>query len=98
VAHISLWPFKHVVPNGTYFIEEEDQSDSQERAASWSASPKPQLSVQMRPLVHFLFAEDSKSHCSVFPPPFAHPNIWIPHVPKMSGKVPRQTGLSGSAS
>jgi TnpA family transposase len=28
LAHISLLPFKHVVPNGTYFIEEGDQSDS----------------------------------------------------------------------
>jgi TnpA family transposase len=33
LAHISLLPFKHVVPNGTYFIEEGDQSDSQESVA-----------------------------------------------------------------
>jgi hypothetical protein len=26
LAHISLWPFKHVVPNGTYFIEERKQA------------------------------------------------------------------------
>ena len=25
LAHISLLPFKHVVPNGTYFIEEREQ-------------------------------------------------------------------------
>lgn len=26
LAHISLLPFKHVVPNGTYFIEEGEQA------------------------------------------------------------------------
>jgi hypothetical protein len=41
LAHISLLPFKHLVPNGTYFIEEEDKSDSQESVAPWSASLKP---------------------------------------------------------
>jgi hypothetical protein len=41
LAHISLLPFKYVVPNGTYFIEEGDQSDSQESVAPWSASLKP---------------------------------------------------------
>jgi len=41
LAHISLLPFKHVVPNGTYFIEEGDQSDSQESVAPWSANLKP---------------------------------------------------------
>jgi hypothetical protein len=24
LAHISLLPFKHVIPNGTYFIEERE--------------------------------------------------------------------------
>jgi hypothetical protein len=26
LVHISLLPFKHVVPNGTYFIEEREQA------------------------------------------------------------------------
>ena len=41
LAHISLLPFKHVVPNGTYFIDEADQNDSQESVLTLSTSPKP---------------------------------------------------------
>jgi hypothetical protein len=41
LAHISLLPFKHVVPNGTYFIEDEDRNDSREQALTFSTSPNP---------------------------------------------------------
>jgi TnpA family transposase len=41
LAHISLLPFKHVVPNGTYFIEDGEQSTSQERGVHDSADLKP---------------------------------------------------------
>lgn len=34
LAHISLLPFKHVVPNGTYFIEEDEPGNSLGRVAS----------------------------------------------------------------
>ncbi len=34
LAHISLLPFKHVVPNGTYFIEDGEQSNAPMRMTS----------------------------------------------------------------
>jgi TnpA family transposase len=34
LAHISLLPFKHVVPNGTYFIEDGEPSNSLGRVAA----------------------------------------------------------------
>jgi len=36
----SLLPFKHVVANGTYFIDEGDQNDSQEPVLPLSTIPK----------------------------------------------------------
>src|SRR5262245_51078935 len=41
LSHISLLPFKHVVPSGTYFIDEVDQNDSQEPVLTLSTIPKP---------------------------------------------------------
>jgi hypothetical protein len=34
LAHVSRLPFKHVVPNGTYFIEDRGRSNVQGRVSS----------------------------------------------------------------
>ena len=41
LAHISLLPFKHVVPNGTYFIENEEQGRFPQDQALPAALTKP---------------------------------------------------------
>jgi hypothetical protein len=41
LPRISLLPFKHVVPNGTYFIEDEEQGRFPQNQALPSSSPKP---------------------------------------------------------